>query len=157
MDRIELGCCRNPDRGGRGGFVASITSALYGRTLDKGKTLLVQTSAGTVIEKTVQDGGIATAIQQAAEVDGSSVTGAEVIEPPDRRLHWKTIIATTVAVLLLSLGAITAYEVVADKTLGGASGTTIGDTFRGKSSSSSRRQREEQGRREGPAREGTGH
>lgn len=118
-------------------FVASISAALYGRTLHKGKTLLVQTASGTMIEKTVQDGEMAEAIEQAAEVDRSPVTRAEVIEKPDRRLHWKTIIATAVVLMLLALAAISTVELVSGKSLDGSHGTTIGDTFSGKSSKSS--------------------
>lgn len=118
-------------------FVASISAALYGRTLDKGKTLLVQTASGTLIEKTVQDGEMAEAIEEAAEVDHSPVTRAEVIEKPDRRLRWKTIIATAVVLMLLALAAISSLELLTNKSLSGSSGTTIGDTITGKSNKSS--------------------
>jgi hypothetical protein len=115
-----------------GSFVVTVSSALYGRTLDKGRTLIVQTASGTMIQKQVEDGQIATALQEVAEIDDSPVERAEVVrDEPERRLRWKPIIITTVMVLALALAAITAYEVVTDKTLGGSGGTTIGDTFGG--------------------------
>lgn len=110
-------------------FVASISAALYGRTLDKGKTLLVQTAAGTLIESTVKTGEISTAMDQAAEADGSPVERAELIKTPRARLRWKAIIVSTVVVMLMALTAISAWELVSGKTLSGTSGTTIGDTF----------------------------
>lgn len=113
-----------------GSFVATVSSAIYARTLDKGKTLLAQTASGTLVERTVQDGEIAEALDDIAESERSTVRSAEVIEE-DKPLRWKAIIITTVVVALLALGAITTYELVSDKTLGGSGGTTIGDTFGG--------------------------
>ncbi len=89
------------------------------------------TASGTIIQRRVdEDGEIAETIDQAAE--DAPVERAEFVPdeaPP--RLHWKTIIATTVVVLVLALAAITTYELVADRTLDGSKGTTIGDTFGG--------------------------
>lgn len=118
-------------------FVAPVSTALYGRTLDKGKTLIVQTTSGTVIQKSVQDGDIAEAFEEAAEVDGSAVRSGEIVETPRKRLHWKTILATTVAVLLLSLAAISGLELVSGRSLDGSNGTTIGDTIGGSSNNKS--------------------
>jgi cell division septation protein DedD len=96
-----------------GSSVVTISSAFYGRTLDKGKTLIVQTASGTVVQKAVDEGEIAEAFEQAQEVDGSPVTGARVVDDAQpRRLHWKTIIATTVLVLAIAVGVIGAYEAV---------------------------------------------
>ncbi|MET0766244.1 MAG: hypothetical protein ABWY50_01230 [Aeromicrobium sp.] len=118
-----------------GSFVVTVSSALYGRTLDKGRTLIVQTASGTMIQKQVEDGQIATALQEVAEIDDSPVERAEVVrDEPERRLRWKPIIITTLVVLALALAAITAFEAVTDKTLGGSGGTTIGDTFGGSKS-----------------------
>ncbi|MEV7396653.1 hypothetical protein [Aeromicrobium sp. NPDC092404] len=114
-----------------GSAVVTITSAFYARTLDKGRTLLVTTATGTVIQRRVnEDGEIAETLDQAAE--DAPVERAELVpdESPSR-LHWKTIIVTTAVVLGLALAAITTYELLADRTLGGAQGTTIGDTFSG--------------------------
>lgn len=115
-------------------FVAPVSTALYGRTLHKGKTLIVQTTSGTVIQKSVEDGGIAEAFEEAAEVDGSAVRSGEIVETPRRRLHWKTILATTVAVLLLSLATISGLELATGKSLDGSNRTTIGETFSNPSS-----------------------
>lgn len=114
-----------------GSFVATTSSAIYGRTLDKGKTLIVQTASGTTIQKSVEEGDIAEALDEAAEMSDSPVQRAEVVEDGPRRLRWKRIVATTVAVALAALGLITAYELVSDRTLDGSGGTTIGDTFGG--------------------------
>jgi hypothetical protein len=111
--------------------VVTLTSAFYARTLDKGRTLLVTTATGTVIQRRVDENGeIAETLDQAAE--DAPVERAEFV--PDEaapRLHWKTIIVTTAVVLALALAAITTYELVADRTLDGSRGTTIGDTFGG--------------------------
>lgn len=114
-----------------GSFVATTSSAIYSRTLDKGKTLIVQTASGTTVQKAVKDGEIAEALDEAAEVSHSPVARAEIVEDAPRRLRWKTIVVTTVAVAVTALGLITAYELVSDRTLDGSSGTTIGDTFGG--------------------------
>lgn len=111
--------------------VVTLTSAFYARTLDKGRTLLVTTASGTVIQRRVEeDGEIAETLDQAAEE--APVKSAEFV--PDEsapRLHWKTIVVTTVVVLALALAAISTYELVAGRTLDGSKGTTIGDTLGG--------------------------
>ncbi len=114
-----------------GSAVVTLTSAFYARTLDKGRTLLVTTASGTVIQRRVEeDGEIAETLEQAAEE--APVKSAEFV--PDEnapRLHWKTIIVTTVVVLALALAAISTYELVTGETLDGSKGTTIGDTLGG--------------------------
>ena len=114
-----------------GSAVVTITSAFYARTLDKGRTLLVTTASGTVIQRRVEeDGEIAETLDQAAE--DAPVKRAEFVpDEPAPRLHWKTIIVTTAVVLALALAAISTYELVAGRTLDGSHGTTIGDTFGG--------------------------
>lgn len=115
-----------------GSAVVTVTSAFYARTLDKGRTLIVTTASGTVIQRRVDDDGeIAETMEQAAEVD-SPVQRAEFVpDEPAPRLHWKTIAVTTVVVLALALAAISTYELVAGRTLDGSKGTTIGDTLGG--------------------------
>ena len=114
-----------------GSAVVTLTSAFYARTLDKGRTLLVTTASGTVIQRRVEeDGEIAETLDQAAEE--APVKRAEFV--PDEtapRLHWKTIVVTTVVVLALALAAISTYELVTGETLDGSKGTTIGDTLGG--------------------------
>jgi hypothetical protein len=114
-----------------GSAVVTVTSAFYARTLDKGRTLLVTTASGTVIQRRVEEGEVAETLDQAAEVD-SPVERAEFVpDEPAPRLHWKTIAITTVVVLALALAAISTYELVTGSTLDGSKGTTIGDTFGG--------------------------
>lgn len=115
-----------------GSAVVTVTSAFYARTLDKGRTLIVTTASGTVIQRRVeQDGEIAETMEQAAEVD-SPVERAEFVpDEPAPRLHWKTIAVTTVVVLALALAAISTYELVSGRTLDGSHGTTIGDSLGG--------------------------
>lgn len=117
-----------------GSFVVTISTAFYGRTLDKGKTLIVQTSGGTLVQKAVQDGGIAEAFEQAEEITHSPVERAEIIPAEPRRLHWKTIIATTVVVLGIAYAAMGGYELVADKPFGtDPDNARIGNPFGGSS------------------------
>lgn len=114
-----------------GSAVLTISSALYGRTLDKGRTLLVTTASGTVIQRQVEDDDdIAEAIDQAAEVDSSPVRRGEIVTDTPR-LHWRTIIATSIVVMALALAAITTYELATGSSLDGSGGTTLGDTFGG--------------------------
>ena len=95
-----------------GSAVVTLTSAFYARTLDKGRTLLVTTASGTVIQRRVdEDDEIARPLDQAAEE--APVKSAEFV--PDEtapRLQWKTIVVTTVVVLALALAAISTYELV---------------------------------------------
>lgn len=105
-----------------GSTVVTVSSAFYGRTLDKGKTLIVQTASGTIVQKSVDEGGIAEAFEQVEELDGSPVERAEVIaDDAPRRLHWKTIVVTIVLVLGLSVAAMGAYEIVTGDSYGARS------------------------------------
>ncbi len=117
-----------------GSFVVTVSTALYGRTLDRGKTLIVQTSSGTLVQKAVRDGDIAEAFEQVEEVEHSPVARAEVIPAEPRRLHWKTIIATTTVVLGLSLAAMGTYELVSQDAFGtDPDNPRIGNPFGGSS------------------------
>ncbi|MCW2841513.1 MAG: hypothetical protein JWR55_2996 [Aeromicrobium sp.] len=123
-----------------GSLVVTLSTAFYSRTLDKGKTLIVQTASGTSIEKTVQDGEIAETFREVEEVEHSPVQGAEIVDDGDdpRRLHWKTIIATTLLVLAVSIGAMGAYEVVTGNAYGAdPDNPRIGNPLGGHSGSSS--------------------
>lgn len=117
-----------------GSFVVTISSAFYSRTLDRGKTLIVQTSSGTVIQKAVQDGEIAEAFEEVAEVDHSPVESARVVSEQPRRLHWKTIVATTVVVLGIAVAAMGSYELVTGDAFGtDPDNPRIGNPFGGSS------------------------
>lgn len=119
-----------------GSFVVTISTAFYGRTLDKGKTLIVQTSSGTLVQKAVQDGEIADAFGQVEEITHSPVERAEIVPDTPRRLHWKTIISTAVVVLGLAYAAMGGYELVTDKAFGtDPDNARIGNPFGGSSRS----------------------
>jgi hypothetical protein len=121
-----------------GSFVVTISTAFYGRTLDKGKTLIVQTTSGSFVQKTVHDGEIAEAFEEVAEAEDSPVSGAEVVTDEPRRLHWKTIIATSVVVLAIAIAAMGSYELVTGDAYGSKSDNhRIGNPFGGSSGSSS--------------------
>ena len=112
-----------------GSFVVTISSALYGRTLDHTRTLLIQTESGTVIERQVEEGDVRTALDEAADID-SAARGAKFVDDKPR-LHWKTIIVTAIVVLSLTLAAISTIELISGRTLDGDRGTTIGDSLGG--------------------------
>lgn len=101
-----------------GSFVVTISSAIYARTLDKGKTLIVQTASGAVVEKDVDDDEITAAFDEVSEAEHSPVRRAEILDNPRRRLRWKTIVTTALVVLGLSLAAMGAYEVVTGDAFG---------------------------------------
>lgn len=112
-----------------GSFVVTITSAFYNNTLHQGRTLLIQTERGTMIERRVEDGGVQSALDEAADID-SPAQGAQFVDER-ARLHWKTIIVTSVVVLALAVAAISTYELISGRTLDGSTGTSITDTFGG--------------------------
>lgn len=120
-----------------GSFVVTISSAFYGRTLDKGKTLIVETAAGSFVERTVVDGEIAQAFDEVEEAEHSPVARAEIVPDEPRRLHWKTIAATTAVVLAIAIGAMGAYEIVTHNAFGSQpDNPRIGNPFGGSSGSS---------------------
>lgn len=111
-----------------GSFVVTLSSAFYSKTLHHGRTLLVQTEHGTLIQRQVDTGEVAEAFEEAEDADGRVVAAKFVEDKP--RLHWKTILATTLIVLVVAMGTITGYELIAKHPLGDSGGgTTIGDTF----------------------------
>jgi hypothetical protein len=117
-----------------GSLVATISSAVFARTLETGRTLLVQTERGTVIEKHLEEGeSVTEAFEEVADI-ASRPRGAQVVD--DRpRVHWLTVLVTSVVVLVIAIGTITVYELVVGKEWGtNDKGTTIGTTFGGGSS-----------------------
>jgi hypothetical protein len=117
-----------------GSFVVTISTAFYSLTLDHGRTLLIQTESGTMIERHVEDGEVQSALEEVAELD-SPARGAQFVDDKPG-LHWRTIVLTSVVVLAIALAAISTYELVSGRTLEGSDGTTIGDTFGGSSGDS---------------------
>lgn len=117
-----------------GSLVATVSSAFFARTLETGRTLLVQTDRGTVIEKHLEEGeSVTEAFEEVADI-AAQPRGAQVID--DRpRVHWPTVLVTSVVVLVIAIGTITVYELVVGKEWGtNDKGTTIGKTFGGDSS-----------------------
>jgi hypothetical protein len=114
-----------------GSLVLTVSSAFFARTLETGRTLLVQTERGTVIEKHLEEGeSVTEAFEEVAEASAQP-RGARVVEdrPP---ISWPTVLVTSIVVLVLAIGAITAYELVVGREWGtNDKGTTIGDTFGG--------------------------
>jgi hypothetical protein len=111
-----------------GSFVVTITSAFYNNTLHQGRTLLIQTQTGTMIQRRVEDGEVQEALDEVAEVD-SPAKSAQFVDTDKPRLHWKTVVVTTVVVLALAIAAISTYELIAGRTLDGSTGTSLTDTF----------------------------
>ncbi|TXL63219.1 hypothetical protein [Aeromicrobium terrae] len=118
-----------------GSLVATVSSAFFARTLETGRTLLVQTERGTVIEKHLEEGeSVTEAFEEVADV-AAQPRGARVVD--DRSgVHWPTVLVTSVVVLVIAIGTITVYELVVGKEWGtNDKGTTIGKTFGGGGSS----------------------
>lgn len=115
--------------------VLSISSAIYANTLHKGRTLVVQTADGSVVEKEAEPGETAQALAEVAQEAGSPVRSAEVEEPPGRSwraLPWRRIAVTSVVVLTIALGGIWTYEQVTDRSYGtGSDNARISNPFGG--------------------------
>lgn len=129
-----------------GSLVLTTTSAFYSRTLETGRTLIVQTSDGSSVETHAEPGETQEALAAVEEATGSPVQGAEVIDDdPDadaasrdwRTLPWKRIGVSTVAALVIAFGAMSAYEAVTGNAYGAdPDATRISNPFSGGSSSS---------------------
>lgn len=126
----QLGVAGTLIGAGLGSIVATVSSAVYGSTLDRGRTLLVQTERGTVIERSTEEGEVADAFAEAAELD-SPVRSAKFVNGRPR-VRWKSVAVAAVVALVLALAAISIWEVATGNQLGSdRDGTTIGNTFRG--------------------------
>jgi hypothetical protein len=127
-----------------GSLVVSVTSAFYANTLHKGRTLVVQTTDGSVVKKDVEEGGTAEAFAEVEEETGSDIAGAEVVEdrpgPP-----WKRIVVSTAIVLAIALAAIGGYELVSDRSFGNADNTRISNPVSGGGGSGSSSDRQDDG------------
>lgn len=112
-------------------LVLSTSSAIYANTLHKGRTLVVQTADGSVVEKEAEPGETAEALAEVAEEAGSPVQSAEVAETRTP-LPWRRIAITTVVVLAIALGGIWTYEQVTDRSYGsGSDNARISNPFGG--------------------------
>lgn len=122
-----------------GSLVVSISSTLYASTLDKGRTLIVQTDSGRLVETEAEPGHTAEALAAVREATHEEVTGAEVVDEPRRTIRWKAVALSTAVILAVSGLGMGAYELVTDRSYG-ASGDNarIGNPFGGGSSTPDR-------------------
>lgn len=120
-----------------GSLVVTISSAFYSRTLDRTRTLVVQTDSGTFVETEVEEGHTAEALAAVRDATHEEVRGAEVVDETRRTIRWKVVALTTVVVLAISGVAIGAYELATDRSYGvGGDNAKIGNPFGGGSSAS---------------------
>lgn len=113
-----------------GSLVIPISSALYGRTLDKGRVLVVRTDRGTVVQQRVEGSNDTEILDEAADANPHIRDASVVNEPP--RLHWKTILLTAVVVLALAVIAMGAYELITGQAYGShPDNARIGNPFGG--------------------------
>ena len=115
-----------------GSLVIPVSSALYGRGLDKGRVLVVRTDRGETIEQRVDDTARSDTVLVDEAVDARpDVHDAAVVDEP-RRLRWRPVALTSVVVLVLAIVAMGVVEVVTDQPYGGnADNSRIGSTFTG--------------------------
>lgn len=115
-----------------GSLVVTITSSFYASTLDRGRTLIVQTDGGSVVETEVEPGHTAEALAAVRDATDEEVTGAQVVEEPRRSIRWRTVAVTTAIILVVSGLAMGAYEIVTDRSYGAApDNARIGNPFGG--------------------------
>jgi len=118
-----------------GSLVVTVSSAFYSTTLDRSRTLIVRTDSGTIVETTADPGETAAALEEVREATHSPIRGAEVLESGRARVHWKTVVVTTVVVLALAVAAMGAYELLTGKSYGAhTDNARIGNPFGGSSS-----------------------
>ncbi len=130
-----------------GSLVVSISSAFYANTLHKGRTLVVQTSDGEVVEKPVEEGDTAAALAEVDEETDGEIADAEILEEEPTGPPWRRIVVSTVVVLVISLVAIVGYEQVSDRSFGAnAENARITSPFGGGSSSGSGQGQQDDGR-----------
>lgn len=101
-----------------GSLVVTITSTFYASTLDRGRTLIVQTDSGTFVETEAEPGHTAEALAAVSEATDEPIKGAEVVEDPRRSIRWRTVALTTAIILAVSGLAMGAYEIVTGKAYG---------------------------------------
>lgn len=89
-----------------GSVVVTLTTAFYSHTLDRGRTMVIRTDRGTVVE---------------------NPTPAEAPRP----LNPWLVVITILLVLLIALVGISALELARGETFSGDKGTTIGGTVSG--------------------------
>jgi hypothetical protein len=114
-----------------GSLVVTISSSLYASTLDRGRTLIVQTDTGRYVETEVEPGHTAEALAAVRDATDEEVRGAEVVEPR-RTVRWKAVALTTAVVLAFSGLAIGGYELATGRAYGtDPDNARIGNPFGG--------------------------
>lgn len=117
-----------------GSLVIPISSALYSRTLDKGRILVVRTDTGTTIQKRVEPGEVTEALEEIVE-EAPTAHDPELVDDKPV-LRWKAIVATSVAVLVLAFVSMGGYELITDRSWGNdPDNARIGNPFSGGGSS----------------------
>ncbi len=100
-----------------GSLVVTISSSFYASTLDRGRTMIVQTDSGRYVETEAEPGHTAEALAAVREATHEEVRRAEVVEPR-RTIGWRAVALTTAVVLLVSGLAIGGYELVTGRAYG---------------------------------------
>lgn len=115
-----------------GSLVIPVSSALYGRGLDKGRVLVVRNERGDTYEQAVDDPTRSDASIVDEAVDARPEAHDASVVDESRRLPWRPVLLTSVVVLVLSIAAMGAVEVVTDEPFGGNSDNSrIGSPFSG--------------------------
>ena len=134
-----------------GSLVVTISSSFYASTLDRGRTLIVQTEGGRYVETEVEPGHTAEALAAVREATDEEVRGAEVVEPR-RTIRWKVVALSTAVVLAISGLAIGGYELATGRAYGtDPDNARIGNPFGGGTSSQEEDPAPEQGEETDPA------
>ncbi len=115
-----------------GSLVVTISSAFYQRGLDRGRTLIVRTEGGTVVETTAEPGETVAALDAVRDATGSQIRGAEVVDEPRGGVRWGVVALTTVLVLAVAGAAMGGYELLTGDSYGARSdnprlGDPLGD------------------------------
>lgn len=115
-----------------GSLVIPVSSALYGRGLDKGRVLVVRNERGETDEQRVDDDARSDASIVDAAVDARPDAHDASVVDDSRRLRWRPVLITSVVVLVLAIAAMGAVEVVTDQPYGGnADNSRISSPFTG--------------------------
>lgn len=107
-----------------GSLALNASSAFFNRTLDRGRTLIVQTSDGSKVETQAEPGGTQEALAAVEDATGSPVSGAEVVDDEEegerswKTLPWKRIAISTLATLVIAFAVMSAYEAVSGRAFG---------------------------------------
>lgn len=111
-----------------GSVIATVATAFFTTTIDKGHSVLVRTDRGSVVELS----------ETSVLVDEQTGSTTVIPSQPDatesrwRRINWQAVVVATLLTLTVALLAITLYEEAVGRTWGSNEpGTTIGNTIGG--------------------------